>query len=549
MLTKNKSGEYIPGPPLPSPPFCWGRKGSEHRYYYGSRNETNITKTEAKISKVKMTKSGFSAQLKVESVNGVATHINSAENRQAVLQLSAIDMRNTAFCSIPAVKEVFDSFVARFPTPWTGDSDSAARAEQVYVLSNNDLTEKDCKTANALLLKGWEFFTTNKSWPTDLKLKSFSTTVIEGSPFTVTPNKAIFTIPPGRNRESPKNDAKQAFLKPSKGRGNFSINIEFTDLEGCKLGVMIAWSRISVITGYETRQGHRNNTYLAAQNATCWVPEITGFSVIPVPTGAPPCRIAATPGIAPYGVDWERTEYIRVHDQTQKRTAKGGYRGAYQGIKTLAHKGARYCRIYHDNALSGIASGEAISGSTYYKLVGGSRRELPMHIDTYLNLPRPEVDVKPIEIGHLNLYRIAEPPVRRVTADILSDMLLPSMPSLLLAVDSQVRVSSDSDSYVSGGQCYGPCDEAEELDTTLLPGLYTIERREKCSLGHDPGRAEYTHGFGDHCNEIITIRRMLAQLRVHYDEFRGSFVGSKIEPTSARSSSRASGAALLGRLN
>ena len=51
--------------------------------------------------------------------------------------------------------------------------------------------------------------------------------------------------------------------------------------------------------------------------------------------------------------------------------------------------------------------------------------------------------------------------------------------------------------------------------------------RAKCALGHDPGRLEYNAGFGALCNEEITIRRLLSQLLVFYDEFRGNMVGQE----------------------
>ena len=155
-----------------------------------------------------------------------------------------------------------------------------------------------------------------------------------------------------------------------------------------------------------------------------------------------------------------------------------------------------------------------------------------------------EVDVKPVEIGHsqpLASFRVLPPKevgvnshytihqTRLVVGDTLSDLLLPSMPALIIAVDTDMKVTN-GELYQTGHLCSGDCSKAETVDINLPPGLYLVERKLKCALGHDPGRAEYTAGFGDICNEVITIRNMLSQLDVAYDEFRGNMVGtSKVQ--------------------
>ena len=67
---------------------------------------------------------------------------------------------------------------------------------------------------------------------------------------------------------------------------------------------------------------------------------------------------------------------------------------------------------------------------------------------------------------------------------------------------------------------------SENISMTIPPGLYVV-RGSKCALGHDPGRLEYNAGFGALCNEEITIRRLLSQLLVFHDEFRGNMVGQE----------------------
>ena len=185
-------------------------------------------------------------------------------------------------------------------------------------------------------------------------------------------------------------------------------------------------------------------------------------------------------------------------------------------------------------------------GAIIQKYELGREKRIPLSLEQYQNIERPNVDVKPIEIGHLRFYRLSNPPKRQVTAEILSDLLLPSMPALLVATDTDVRVVSNSDTYQNGEGCSGACDKQESIETTLPPGLYLVDRQPKCALGHDPGRKEYTSGFGDECNETITVRRLLSQFNVFYDQFRGNMVGQS--SNSITSGNTVDNSAFLGRL-
>ena len=162
-----------------------------------------------------------------------------------------------------------------------------------------------------------------------------------------------------------------------------------------------------------------------------------------------------------------------------------------------------------------------------------------------MEIERPEVDVKPVEIGHLDFLRLSDPPKRLVVGETLSDLLLPSMPALIIAVDTDMKVTS-GENYVTGELCSGSCSKAETVDINLNPGLYLVVRKAKCSLGHDPGRSEYTAGFGEICNEIITIRNMLSQLNIAYDEFRANMVGTSKSNKFAET--KIDSGAFLGRL-
>jgi len=277
-----------------------------------------------------------------------------------------------------------------------------------------------------------------------------------------------------------------------------------------------------------------------------FLPKISGFclQLKPKANSPPYCSVTANQ----YGNTtittneaWEVDRIQRVANRTKKRSVKGGYKGGYQGINKLILHNEAF--LEHD-IVTGLQS--FAKGAMIQKYELGREKRIPLSLEQYQNIERPNVDVKPIEIGHLRFYRLSNPPKRQVTAEILSDLLLPSMPALLIATDTDVRVVSNSDTYQNGENCSGACDKQESVETTLPPGLYLVDRQTKCALGHDPGRKEYTSGFGDECNETITVRRLLSQFNVFYDQFRGNMVGQS--SNSLNSGNRVDNSAFLGRL-
>lgn len=239
----------------------------------------------------------------------------------------------------------------------------------------------------------------------------------------------------------------------------------------------------------------------------------------------------------PYSI----TELVRVRDKTKKRAIKGAYRGGYQGIQTLTFNNRPLIDFIRVTGLSAIAKGPTIA-----KFDLPNPKRIPLSLEEFKKIDRPKVDIKPIEIGHLRFYRLSNPPKQQMRAEILSDLLLPSMPELLIAAGAHIRITSN-DTYINGEGCSGKCSE-ESIDANLPPGLYLVNRHEKCALGHDPGRSEYTNGFGDISNETITLRRLLSQLIVTYDEYRGNMVGSNINQKSSLTSMSTTESGLFGRL-
>ena len=114
-------------------------------------------------------------------------------------------------------------------------------------------------------------------------------------------------------------------------------------------------------------------------------------------------------------------------------------------------------------------------------------RTVPLTMEQYVAIERPEVDVKPVEIGHLNLLRLSDPPKRLVVGDTLSDLLLPSMPALIIAVDTDISITN-GELYQTGHLCSGDCSKAETVDVNLPPGLYLGRAQNKMCSWSRPRR-------------------------------------------------------------
>ena len=123
----------------------------------------------------------------------------------------------------------------------------------------------------------------------------------------------------------------------------------------------------------------------------------------------------------------------RVRDVTKKRASKGGYRGGYQGISKLSVDDNILLKQVSLSNFSDIAGADAIKN---YALLMKDQKRTTVTLEQYMGIERPEIDIKPVEIGHLNFYRLSDPPKRLVVGETLSDLLLPSMPALLISVDT-----------------------------------------------------------------------------------------------------------------
>lgn len=362
------------------------------------------------------------------------------------------------------------------------------------------------------------------------------------------------------------NEAVNLLSQTQSKHTDFTVNFEVSPSNNYKVYAHFAWKKVKYVhektvtktrrnnwQGRRTTQYNRNSEYrtiyLPVIDSLCLeiLPEDLGsldknkhYEDIPSMYGWNNQRNCLTfrPG-SPFYIETLQ----RVRDVTKKRASKGGYRGGYQGISKLSVGDNTLLKQVSLSNFSDIAGADAIK--SYAQLMKDQKRTIPLTLEQYMGIERPEIDIKPVEIGHLNFYRLSNPPKRLVVGETLSDLLLPSMPALLISVDTDLRITS-GENFTSGANCSGDCQKEENLDNSLLPGLYLVERKMKCALGHDPGRPEYNHGFGDTCNEIITIRNLLSQLNVAYDEYRGNMVGTSTSNKFA--TTQMDSGAFLGRL-
>ena len=347
---------------------------------------------------------------------------------------------------------------------------------------------------------------------------------------------------------------------------DFTVNFEVSPSNNYKVYALFAWKKVKYVHEKTVRKSRRNNwqgrrTTQYTRNSesrTIYLPVIDSLclEILPEDLGSLGKKKHYEDISSMYSWDNQRNSlafrpgspfYIenlnRVRDATKKRASKGGYRGGYQGISKLSVGDNTLLKQVNLSTFSDIAGADAIK--SYAKVMKDQKRTIPLTLEQYMGIERPEIDIKPVEIGHLNFYRLSNPPKRLVVGETLSDLLLPSMPALLISVDTDLSVTN-GESYTSGANCSGDCQKEEKIDNILRPGLYLVERKTKCALGHDPGRLEYNHGFGDICNEIITIRNMLSQLNVAYDEYRGNMVGTSNSNKFA--TTQMDSGAFLGRL-
>ena len=211
---------------------------------------------------------------------------------------------------------------------------------------------------------------------------------------------------------------------------------------------------------------------------------------------------------------------------TTKRRARGGWGGPFVGLNRLSHGGQTVLEFKASSGNPNATIKLPVNYTDLPTIQAANRLSLPVGLEDFKEeFKRPEIDVKPTLIGHLNFYRIGDAPVHIPYATNMSDLIMPSMAYVMVSV-KHATVATQSEDYVSGEVCQGDCSDENELSVGLPPGLYLVERELLCGQGHDPGRQEYTSGFGDYCNERLSVLGLLSRLMVSFDNTRISSVGA-----------------------
>ena len=446
-------------------------------------------------------------------------------NYQNFSKIMFQDIKTTTFVdTIPGVKEIMQRYVQEYPFD---DSQSGWNTDLRPVLFPIEVTSDQLESVDRQLseiinhhINGPEVFTPGKNYTYDLQLPArtgidimhrqnntsqlMTPTITWWAPKKDSPRRF-----PGANRKKP------LYAKDAVSDFEVSFNINNEHQEKHTIYLLVSWQN----PNYDSRS--RTSMTLGGQQGRLVYPVIHGLVLKYHIPGLSTTGRSVTPSSS------ELLQVIhkrRVTDRTKKRPSQGTYKGKYEGYETIIYDGKTYFSLSNEYALSAHMS-DCLPNITTHPSKSG---RLPMHLSVYEELERPSVEVKPLQVGHLELRRLGAPDKKLVGAEILSDLLMPSMPDIILNIDTPIKVT-DNETYVSGEVCYGHCVEGEtdgHVSVAVPAGLYTVKRVERCSLGHDVGRAEYVQGFGDICNEVITIRKMLTQLNVAYDEIRANYVGS-----------------------
>lgn len=549
-MDNNEQLELLP----PGDMFVWSSPERKTRvnYYYGQSNSAPMFLRSTEVtSEDQSLDVNFSVKLKDQLMLMPNKHNQHWNSNIGFGRAILIDKINEVYLkNIPHLEEQMRVFTHTTHGWWIGENgqshNNAIETAPTHMLKLA-LTPERAEAINSELQSVFDELTTKQykkyQMRTTEKLGMETIEYLYDHPtnntwtfeaVTPTPRKQVIQSWHTSKQLSTKMRARQIFTISGQQEyhQDFDINVAFSKNQKLQFYLAMTWKKVKFceeVTLMERASNYgNNNRYRSNTQRTMYIPVIDGVTMhssVPGSTVQPTYEVIS-----------------RVRDRTKKRKVQGGYRGAYQGISKITRESTSF-RLVLSNGLAAIATGHPIR--SYKQLVGAEPR-LPMSKETYQEIERPMANVKPIEVGHLELFRISDPPNKQVTGEILSDMQLPSMPETLLAIDSDIRITSNDDNYIYGANCSGTCDK-EAVSLSLAPGLYVVKRKDKCCLGHDPGRGEYNAGFGDLCNEEITIRRLLSQLNVFYDEYRANMVGSEQAVQWSEYDSENSGS-LLGRL-
>lgn len=208
---------------------------------------------------------------------------------------------------------------------------------------------------------------------------------------------------------------------------------------------------------------------------------------------------------------------------TKSRPKRGAWQGPYTGISKLKSKVSN--RTYLEYVSEYGMPNCAPSLTNFKALV--PQRTTFLDIEGRDQILTPIVDISPIELGHVNLYRLGNS-MYDLQGTRLNDYLVPSMKNFILSLSAEKVLTIEPEDQV---ECVGndvTCKKIEQV--TLLPGSYLVKVKNFCNKHHDANRPEYNNGMGKFVNLEITTRNVLRVIKVHDGQIREDtveFVGAE----------------------
>lgn len=208
---------------------------------------------------------------------------------------------------------------------------------------------------------------------------------------------------------------------------------------------------------------------------------------------------------------------------TKARPKRGAWQGPYTGISKLKSKIAKRTYLEYVSEY-GMPNCEP-SLKSFTTLITAHTTALEKEgLDNVLT---PKVDISPIELGHVNLYRLGNP-MYELKGTHLNDYLVPSLKDFILSISEEKVLTLDPEHQV---ECVGNDVTCKTIEQYILPaGSYLVKMKDFCNKHHDANRPEYNLGMGAFVNLRITTRNVLRVIKVHDGQIREDtveFVGAE----------------------
>lgn len=199
---------------------------------------------------------------------------------------------------------------------------------------------------------------------------------------------------------------------------------------------------------------------------------------------------------------------------TKARPQRGAWLGPYTGISKF------HCNVTNRTYLEFVSEygmpGAIPALKNFKKLIPSVPTFTSM--ESMEEIEIPNIDISPIELGHVNLYRLGNS-MYDLSGKRLSDFIVPSQACFILSLSNEKVLTIEEEDQV---ECVGNDVTCKQIEQTVLPaGAYLVEVKEHCNLHHDmnPVR-EYHRGMGKVVNRAITTRNVLRIIKVNDGQIR-----------------------------